>query len=192
MFKSLNRWFMVPLTRAGLGAWVSSPVGGYMVLLRVRGRRTGLVRETPVNYVVRDGSAWVLAGFGERTEWYRNLLADPMVEMVLPARPPIPAVADVVWDPAIRSVLVPEILRSTIGPTLGAGMNPWRTPDQAVADDMGWVPLVRLTPVGLTLEPGPDDPGGTAWIWRQVLVVLVTLGAVRVLRRALRRRVQGQ
>jgi hypothetical protein len=47
---------MVPATRAGLGAWLSTPFGGAMVLLRIRGRKSGLLRETPLNYVIVDGA----------------------------------------------------------------------------------------------------------------------------------------
>ena len=66
-FKILNRWFMVPIHRAGLGAWISTPIGGYMLLLRVRGRKSGVMRETPLSYLVAEGAALVLAGFGPRT-----------------------------------------------------------------------------------------------------------------------------
>ena len=181
LFKVLNRWFMVPVVRAGFAPWVSCPLGGYMVLVRVRGRRSGLVRETPLNYVITDGSAWVLAGFGPRTEWYRNMLADPEVEIVLPGRPPIAAVASDVTSAPIRTKLIAAIIRSTIGPSLAAGLNPFATTDQAIADDMAWVPLVRLTPVDEFLEAGPDDPGGRAWIWRQAVAAVATLAAARVL-----------
>jgi deazaflavin-dependent oxidoreductase (nitroreductase family) len=183
-FKVLNRWFMVPAVRAGLGAWVSCPLGGYMVLLRVRGRKSGLVRETPLNYVIDDGSAWVLAGFGPKTEWYRNLLADPEVEVLLPGREPVAAVAAEVLNPAVRARIVPAIARSTIGPSFASGINPIRTTDQEILEVMDWVPLVRLTPVGDALEAGPDDPGGRAWVWRQALATLATLAALRLLTRA--------
>ena len=60
----LNRWFMVPLHRLGLGAWIATPVGGYMLLLEVRGRRTGKARYVPLSYVIADGAIWLLAGYG--------------------------------------------------------------------------------------------------------------------------------
>lgn len=184
MFKTMNRWFMVPAVRAGLGAWISCPLGGHMVLLRVRGRKTGLVRETPLNYVIQDGSAWVLAGFGPKTEWYRNLLAHPDVEIVLPGRPPIAAVASEVLAPQVRARVAPAIMRSTILPSMAAGTNPLTATDQEVLDDLAWVPVIRLTPVDGALEAGPDDPGGKAWIWRQALMVIATLAALRLLGRA--------
>ncbi len=182
-FKVLNRWFMVPAVRSGLGAWVSCPLGGYMVLLRVRGRKSGLVRETPLNYVIRDGSVWVAAGFGPKTEWYRNLLADPDVEIVLPGRAPMAATATEILAPAVRGRVLPAIIRSTIGPSLAAGLNPLSATDEAIAEEMAWVPLIRLTPVDGVIEAGGDDPGGRAWIWRQALAIGATLVVVRLLGR---------
>jgi deazaflavin-dependent oxidoreductase (nitroreductase family) len=186
-FKVLNRWFMVPAVRAGLGPWVSSPLGGHVMLLRVRGRKSGLVRETPLNYIIADGSAWVLAGFGSRTEWYRNLLADPDVEIVLPGRPPMAATASVVTANATRNRIIPAIMRSTIGPSLAAGVNPLTSPGRAVAEDLAWVPVVRLAPEDEPLEAGADDPGGRAWIWRQAVAVAAALAAAGVLYRLLAR-----
>ncbi|HYO43757.1 MAG TPA: nitroreductase/quinone reductase family protein [Candidatus Limnocylindrales bacterium] len=185
-FRVLNRWFMVPLTRAGLGAWLSSPLGGAMVLLRIRGRKSGLIRETPLNYVVAEGAVWVLAGFGPRTEWYRNLLADPRVEALLPGRIVTGTVTEV-RAPAVRRRIMPAILRSTTGPSLAAGVNPWRlTPDEVCAE-MAWVPLLRIDPDGGPIAAGPDDPGGTAWVWRQAVVAMATVAALVALGRGLRR-----
>ena len=83
--KVLNRWFMVPVFfAAGSGHGSGTPYGGYMLLLRVRGRRSGLLRSVPLSYLVADGAVWVMAGFGTRTEWYRNLVADPLVEAGTP------------------------------------------------------------------------------------------------------------
>ncbi len=77
---------MVPSLRLGLGPWIGTPIGGYILLLRVRGRKSGLWREAPLSYLVADGAVWIMAGFGARTEWYRNLVVDPGVEVWLPGR----------------------------------------------------------------------------------------------------------
>jgi deazaflavin-dependent oxidoreductase (nitroreductase family) len=184
-FKVLNRYFMVPLHRAGLGAWVSTPIGGYMVLLRVRGRKSGLVRETPLNYLVAEGAIWVLAGFGPRTEWYRNLAADPRVEAWLPGRR-LTGTAFEERDPRIRAQILPALIRSTPLPGSMIGVNPFTAPDDAIVQALDWVPLVRITPDGEWLEPGADDPGGSAWIWRQALVLGASGLAIRLIWRCLR------
>jgi deazaflavin-dependent oxidoreductase (nitroreductase family) len=186
VFRVLNRYLMVPATRAGLGAWLSTPIGGAMVLLRIRGRKSGLIRETPLNYVVAEGAAWVLAGFGPRTEWYRNLLADGRVEAVLPGRTATGTVTDV-RAPEVRLRIIPALLRSTAGPTLAAGVNPWRSTPDEVCAEMAWVPLLRIDPDDGPLEPGPDDPGGMGWAWRQAVVTGLSVVALVVLRRWVRR-----
>ena len=185
-FRVLNRYLMVPATRAGLGAWLSTPVGGAMVLLRIRGRKSGLVRETPLNYVVAEGAVWILAGFGPRTEWYRNLLADPRVEAILPGRTLTGTVTDI-REPAVRRRIMPAILRSTAGPSLAAGVNPWRLAPDELCAEMAWVPLLRIDPDDGPVEPGPDDPGGTGWVWRQVMVLGLSLAVLAGVRRGIRR-----
>jgi deazaflavin-dependent oxidoreductase (nitroreductase family) len=55
------------LTRMGVGVWGSR-------VLEVRGRRTGELRQTPVNLLLHDGTAYLVAPRGE-TEWVRNVRA---------------------------------------------------------------------------------------------------------------------
>lgn len=180
VFRSLNRWFMIPVHRAGLGAWIATPVGGWMLLMRVRGRKSGAIHEVPVSYVIAEGAAWVAAGFGPRTQWLRNLEADPAVEVVLPGRAPLPCRATVETDEAVRRRILPALLRATGAPALFAGANPW-TSDADTLVALAPMPLVRLAPADGPLVPGADDPGGAGWVWRQALVLLATLGGLRLL-----------
>src|SRR5713226_6198829 len=53
------------LTGAGLSFWGSR-------ILQVRGRKTGEIRETPVNLLTHQGSRYLVAPRGE-TQWVRNL-----------------------------------------------------------------------------------------------------------------------
>lgn len=181
-FRILNRWFMIPLHRAGLGAWLETPLMGYMLLLRVRGRKSGLVRETPLSYLVAEGAVWVVAGFGPRTEWFRNLQVEPAVEAWLPGRR-LRATAVEIRDPAIRARILPRLVRATGLPGFTIGCNPFTAPEERILAAVDWVPLVRIGVEGEFLEPGPDDPGGTAWIWRQGLLLVAGLLAMRLLRR---------
>ncbi len=185
-FKALNRWFMVPAHHAGLGPWVSTPVGGWILLLRVRGRKSGIVRETPLNYLIVDGAAWVMAGFGRRTEWYRNLLADPSADVRLPGRG-FAGTADEVLDPAVRARVIPALVRATGLPGMMVVPSPMTAPDEEILDATAFVPLIRLRPAdGSRLEGGPDDPGGRGWIWRQALVCFGSLLLWRMGRRVFR------
>ncbi|MQA11945.1 MAG: nitroreductase family deazaflavin-dependent oxidoreductase [Pseudonocardiaceae bacterium] len=71
------------LYRAHLG-WL---LGRRFVYLAHRGRRSGRRRETVVEVVGLDRhEVFVVSGYGERADWYRNLRAAPPVEIRLGAR----------------------------------------------------------------------------------------------------------
>lgn len=63
------------LTKAGVSVWGSR-------MLRVRGRTTGKVRETPVNLLTLDGIRYLVAPRGV-TQWVRNLRVAGGGELVL-------------------------------------------------------------------------------------------------------------
>jgi hypothetical protein len=169
----LNRWFMVPAHRLGLGAWLATPIGGYMLLLRVPGRRTGRVRDVPLSYVIAEGCVWVMAGFGARTQWYRNLLVTPEIDVWLPGRV-VRCRASDATDPDVRTRIIPVLARGIGLPGLQLGANPWTSEDEKILAMTSWVPLVRLEPVAGPISGGPDDPGGHGWIWRQAIVLWLT------------------
>ncbi len=84
-FHGMN-YFMVFMYRLGLGRLceIWPAVSGRIMVIRHRGRKTGKEYLTPVNYAVVDGEIYCTAGFGSKTDWYRNLRADPCVELWLP------------------------------------------------------------------------------------------------------------
>jgi deazaflavin-dependent oxidoreductase (nitroreductase family) len=178
----LNRWFMVPGLRMGLGPWIGSPMGGYILLLRVRGRRSGTWRTVPLSYLVADGAIWLVAGFGPRTEWYRNLVVDPAVEVWLPGRT-LRCRARECPEPETRATMLPALTRAAGVPGVLIGCNPWSAPDSRIVELLAGMPLVRLDPVAGPIAAGPDDPGGHAWIWRQVVVAVLTGWLIGLARR---------
>ena len=183
-FRYANRIGMVPFHRAGLAAWLGNPLTGCQLLLTTTGRKSGLPRFTPLGYLVADGAAWVLAGYGSTTLWYRNLVADPAVEVLLPARPPFAAHATEILDPALRARIIPRLVRSMALPGTAIGCLPWSAPDERILELTAWVPLIRLESAdGGTLVAGPDDPGGLGWTWRTLTAALATAAAIRAARR---------
>lgn len=165
-FLYLNRWFMGPALRSPFGRLIGNPLTSYLLLLRTRGRRTGLVREAPLGYVIRDGFAFCVAGYGMRTPWYLNLLDNPTVEVVLPGRT-IRAVAEPVTDEAkwLRTY------RAVIGSFGLVGRlvdgDPRRLDDATLLSAHRSLPVVRirsLDPPG-PLVAGPWDPGGPGWLF---------------------------
>jgi deazaflavin-dependent oxidoreductase (nitroreductase family) len=158
---------------------MGTPIGGWLLVIRVRGRKSGLGHDVPLSYLVKDGSAWVMAGFGPGTQWYKNLVADPHVELVLPGRLPMRAIAEEVRNREIRARILPHLVRATGMPGYMAGADPFRAPAERILEVTSWVPLIRLMPEGEPLLAGPDDPGGHGWIWRQAAVLTLTVWAIR-------------
>jgi deazaflavin-dependent oxidoreductase (nitroreductase family) len=85
-FLVVNGLVVAPALKLGLGRVIGNPITGHLMLLRTTGRRTGRMREAPLGYVNRDGAIWCVAGYGLRTPWYRNVIDEPRVEVVLPNR----------------------------------------------------------------------------------------------------------
>jgi deazaflavin-dependent oxidoreductase (nitroreductase family) len=188
LFRYGNRYAMVPFHRAGLAAWLGSPLSGWQCLLTTTGRRSGLPRHTPLGYLVADGATWVMAGYGPSTLWYRNVLDDPRVTLLLPGRPPIAALAAEEVDPSVRARVIPPLCRSMALPGAMIGCLPATSTDERILECVAWVPLVRIAPAdGSLLAAGPDDPGGLGWTWRQALAVGTTIVGLRALARLARR-----
>ena len=84
-FHSMNR-FMVWMWKTGWGKWINFwPAGlGRIMVIKHRGRRSGKEYLTPVNYAIVDGEVYCTAGFGSISDWYRNMLVNPQVELWLP------------------------------------------------------------------------------------------------------------
>ena len=87
MRRSFRRFncFMMLVWRLGLGSYGNpSKWGGAIMVLIHTGRKTGLRHRTPVNYAIVNGELYCTAGFGRYADWYRNIIANPDVEVWLP------------------------------------------------------------------------------------------------------------
>ncbi len=77
----LSRWFFrapILLYRLGLG-WL---LGRRFLMIVHRGRKSGLMRETVLEVVdVIGDDPVIVSGFGRRTDWLANILADPSVNV---------------------------------------------------------------------------------------------------------------
>ncbi len=181
LFNVANGAAMIPLHRAGLAAWLGNPLTGWQLLLTTTGRTSGLPRHAPLGYLVAEGAAWVMAGYGPATHWYRNLLADPHVEVLMPGRGAFGATAEEVTDPAARARIIPALVRSMALPGSLVGTVPATASDERLVELTASIPLVALRPFGWRLAPGPDDPGGLAWIPRQVAVTVAMIVGLRAI-----------
>lgn len=82
-----TRWFVrapIGLYRRGLG-WL---LGERMLMLEHRGRKSGLVRRVVLEVIghPRPDRYLIVSGFGERSDWLRNVRAEPRVRVSVSAR----------------------------------------------------------------------------------------------------------
>ena len=160
-FRFVNRFVAVPLLQAGLGPLCNTPLTGSLMVLRTRGRTSGLWREAPLGYLVLDGHVYCCAGFGHRTQWLRNIAADPQVEVLLPTLA-VTGMAEEVTDPAEWSRGMRALLAS-LGLISRVALGDVRqASDDRLQTMAGGLPLVRIRITGLGV--GPFDPGGRGWV----------------------------
>ena len=50
-------------------------------LLETTGRKSGQARRIPVGGLLEDGRFWLVSEFGERSQYVRNIVADPRVRV---------------------------------------------------------------------------------------------------------------
>ncbi|HLO34329.1 MAG TPA: nitroreductase/quinone reductase family protein [Anaerolineales bacterium] len=114
--------FMVFLWKIGLGKAINIwPAGfGRIMVIKHRGRKSGKEYLTPVNYAVVDGEVYCTAGFGSISDWYRNMLVNPKVELWLPEGKRSACAEDISTSPPRLFLLRQVIIASGFaGPLFG-------------------------------------------------------------------------
>src|SRR3990172_892272 len=180
-FRPLNR-FMVGMWRLGLGRWVNAwpEVFGRIMVIRHVGRKTKLLRLTPVNFTFYQGEVYCTAGFGSGSDWYRNITQDPVVEVWLPDGWWIGIIDDVSDRPdridRLRQVLIASGIVAPI-----FGIYPATATDDELQALTGEYRLLRVRLV----EPrtGSGGPGDLAWLWPAATMLLLLFFAFRRRRR---------
>lgn len=56
-------------------------IGRIILLLTTKGRKTGMRRVTPLQYEEINGVIYVGSARGKQADWFRNILADPQVDV---------------------------------------------------------------------------------------------------------------
>jgi deazaflavin-dependent oxidoreductase (nitroreductase family) len=169
-FKRFNP-LMIGLFRLGLGWAVNlwPKVGGRIMVITNIGRKSGLRRRTPVNYAVIEGDLSCTAGFGAASDWYRNILANPEVEIWLPGDWRRGSAEDVSQDPRRMPWLRQVIIASgVVGPMVG--VNPHKMDDAEFDRATSAYRLLRIR-LKERLR-GPGGPNDLAWVWIPVALVV--------------------
>ena len=84
MFHAMNP-FMVFMLKIGMG-WMMEivpSISGRIMVIKHKGRKSGKEYLTPVNYATVDGEVYCTAGFGSISDWYKNMLVNPDVKILL-------------------------------------------------------------------------------------------------------------
>lgn len=179
-FRHFNR-LMVFSFRLGLARWLQfwPPVTGRILVLVHRGRKSGLLRRTPLNFAEVEGELYVTAGFGPVADWYRNVRADPRVEVWLPDGW-WAAEAEDVSDRPDRRRLLRAVLVGSGFVAYAFGIRP-DLPDERLDALTAKYRLLRLRRTGA--RTGRGGPGDLAWVW-PLATTLLWLRARRRARRA--------
>ena len=147
------------------------------LVLSTKGRKSGKARHTMLTHIVLDGRIYIGAGWGERTQWYQNILADPRVTVQARGRAH-GAVGRVVTDD--------EELRRLYWQLRGIGpLWLWRRSLASwdIRDDVedfvakkGRIPFLSLDPLGEC--PLPPLRADLVWVWPALAIIAVTAYAL--------------
>ena len=176
-FRYMNRYFMVPAFRLGLGPMIGSPFGGYIMVLKTTGRKSGQTRYAPLDYAILDGNIYCIAGWGKTAHWFANLKADPHVELLMPGGA-VAGIAEEVTDPKEARRARVRVARNSGFALLFEGLNPLTVTDDQLLEGLGYVPVVRIQPCGV--GNGAFDPGGWGWVLPTLAQVVGVLWLIRL------------
>lgn len=173
MFKSFNP-LMLDMWRLGLGSLINAwpEVGGRIMVITHTGRKSGLRRQTPVNYALIDGEVYCTAGFGAISDWYRNMQADPRVEVWLPDGWWEGEARDVTEEAGYLEKLRQVLIASGFAARL-AGINPQALSEAELAQATQGYRLVHIRRTAPRTDPG--GPGELAWVWPVATFILLPL-----------------
>ncbi|MGD2027773.1 MAG: nitroreductase family deazaflavin-dependent oxidoreductase [Anaerolineales bacterium] len=172
IFWFINRFFMVPLYRLGLGFIVCNPLSGYIMVIKHTGRKSGKRYYTPTNYVIFEGKVYCISGFGRGADWYLNLKAEPAAEIILPGGA-FTGRMEEVEEQSEALKICKQIFKNAGFAGFLEGYNPWSAPDEKFLKTLKRAPVLRFRPVGVA--NGPMDQGGWHWITLIAVILLLVL-----------------
>jgi len=171
--KYLSR-FHLWMWRLGLGPWLNfwpSGLGRYLVITHI-GRKSGLKRRTSVNYALVDDEVYCVAAFGGVADWYRNIIANPQVEIWLPDGW-WAGIAEEVTQSETRLPIIRQVLIGSAFAARVAGVNPHTLTDEELDAITKDYRLIRLRRVAA--RTGKDGPSDLAWVWLVATWILLPL-----------------
>ena len=142
-FRFVNRFIVVPAFQIGLGRAISNPLTGQIMVLGIAGRKTGKIRYTPLSYARMGESIYCYQGRETKGRWYLNLLANPKVEVLLPAGR-FSGRGEEVFDNAEKLQAMRLLLKgSGLGRSM-YGFDPETAADEVVIEKTRDMPVMRI------------------------------------------------
>jgi len=148
-----------------------------MMVMKTIGRKSGKTYYTPVNYAIHKGNIYCISGGRRTSDWFRNILANPEIEIILPGGA-IFAHAEEVSDADEKLALTRQVFINAGFAGFFEGFNPRRISNEELQKKISNLPLLRFQPRGL--GSGAADPAGWGWIWLIVITIIIIVGLVAI------------
>lgn len=176
-FRYLNI-FMVFMWKLGLGKLLNCwPKGlGQFIVLTHYGRKSGKKYLTPVNYAEIEGKVYCTAGFGVQSDWYQNIIHNPIIEIWMSNGWWKVKAQDFSNQPD-RVKLMREVL---VGSGFAAplfGIHHTKMDDDELDQATKDYRLLQFVRTGE--RTGVDGPGEFAWIWPIISFLLIFILGTR-------------
>ncbi len=142
-FRLVNRFVVVPVFQAGWGRIIPKSITGSVMVLGIRGRKTGMMRYAPVSYARMGENVYCYQGRETKGQWYLNILESPRVEVLLPEGR-FSGIGEEVSDSqekqrAIRQILLNSGLNRSM-----YGFDPRTATDETVREKTKDMPVIRI------------------------------------------------
>ncbi|MEO8392770.1 MAG: nitroreductase family deazaflavin-dependent oxidoreductase [Chloroflexota bacterium] len=161
--------------RLGVGDLMNAT---HIMILCTRGRKSGLTRYTPVEYRRHGSKIYLYSAWGDRPQWFRNLIDCPEV-LVQQGRHQFSAHASVVTNSG-ESLRVLHLFRRiapfVYDPLIARLSARERIDERTLPDISHEITIIRIDPIPDTLDLHPLA-ANLAWVWP----TLLALGVVTTL-----------
>jgi deazaflavin-dependent oxidoreductase (nitroreductase family) len=177
-FKQFNK-FMLLMWRLGLGQWINIwPEGiGRIMVITHTGRKSGLKRQTPVNYAIVEGELYCTAAFGKAADWYRNIESHPEVEVWLPDGWWAGVAEDTTDSKQCLLILRQIMINSGFAAKAFEGIDPHEITEDELVKLTAEYRLIHIRRT--EARTGPGGPGDLAWVWPLATFLLLPLALGR-------------
>lgn len=173
LLKAVSR-IHVAMWRLGLGPFLGLKPDWWSQIMIVThtGRKTGLKRRTALNYALVEGEIYFLAGFGMGSDWYRNVLKEPRVDVWLPNGWWSGLVEDVSESRQRLRIMREIVIASAfVGKLAGLDANAMSDEElDRMTSDYRLLHLQRTEAC-----TGSGGPGDLAWVWPLATAILLPL-----------------